>query len=92
MTKAELIQNISEKSDISRTEVNKVVNVLFDELAECMIRKDAIQIYGFGTFTTTHRKERIGKNPQSGERMLISECDTPAFKASTALKRRINQR
>lgn len=92
MTKEELIENISDKTNVSKADTGKVVKALFKELAECMVRKDSIHIFSFGTFDTTYRKERRGINPKTGEEMTISACYTPTFKASIGLKKRINQK
>lgn len=92
MTRTELIQNVAEKTSVTKEEAGRVIRVVFEELADCMVRRDSIQIHGFGTFGTTYRKERIGKNPQTKEPMVISSCYTPSFKASTSLKRQMNSK
>lgn len=86
MTKAELIEKISAETEISKALAEKVVNSLTDNVAKCLKRNDKITLTGFGTFSVSKRKARIGRNPQTGAEIKIKATKAPRFKAGKALK------
>lgn len=86
MTKADLINSISEKLDISKKDIGNVINECFEAIAKALSKKEKVQIVGFGTFEARERKERMGRNPSTGKEIKIPETTVPAFKAGKALK------
>lgn len=86
MTKADLIEVVAKKEDITKTEAEKIVNSVFESISESLAKKDDVQIAGFGKFTVRTRAARTGKNPRTGEAIKIPAVDTPAFIAGKTLK------
>lgn len=86
MTKAELIEKIAAESEISKALAEKVVNSLTDNIAKCLKRNDKITLTGFGTFSVSKRKARVGRNPQTGAEIKIKATKAPRFKSGKALK------
>jgi DNA-binding protein HU-beta len=90
MNKAELVAAIAEKSGLKKTESEKALKAFTDVVADELSKGGKIQLVGFGTFEVTERKERTGRNPQSGEEMTIPASKAPKFKAGKALKEVVN--
>lgn len=86
MTKAELINEISEKLDISKKDIGTIVNECFETITKALSKKEKVQIVGFGTFEARVRKERKGRNPSTGKEIKIPQTTVPAFKAGKVLK------
>lgn len=91
MNKADLITSISEKSQLSKKDSEKALNVFIESVQEALAKKEKVQLIGFGTFEVRHRAERIGKNPQTGDELKIPAADVPVFKAGKALKETVNK-
>lgn len=91
MNKNELITAIAEETGLTKKDVTKVANTLFDKLTDAMAKGDKVQLIGFGTFETRKRAARTGKNPRTGEVIKIAACKMPAFKAGKALKDAVNK-
>jgi DNA-binding protein HU-beta len=91
MTKAEMIEQVwGEIDGLTRRETAYIVDTVFEALAQS-IRDDGRFSYpGFGTFVLKERRARKGRNPQSGDEILIKASKTVAFKAAPALKRRLD--
>ena len=90
MNKTELIAAVAERAELSKKDAEKAVKAFTDVVAEELVKGEKIQLVGFGTFEVSERKEREGRNPNSGEKMTISASRTPKFKAGKALKDQVN--
>lgn len=86
MNKAELIKSISAKLGFKKADVEVLVNVIFDEIGDCLAKGEKVRISGFGTFEVRERAARKGRNPQTGEEIDIPASKVPVFKAAKALK------
>ncbi|BFH10417.1 HU family DNA-binding protein [Paenibacillus thiaminolyticus] len=86
MNKTDLINNISEKSGLTKKDVEAVLNGFFGEVTDALSKGDKVQLIGFGTFETRKRAGRTGRNPQTGNTIEIPESTVPAFKAGNKLK------
>ena len=85
MNKGELVDFIATDLDVSKALADRFVNC-FTEAVCSNIRKDGVKLAGFGTFASTKRKARVGRNPQTGEEIKIPSRWVPTFKAGTVLK------
>lgn len=92
MNKAELITAMATKSDLSKKDVELALKAFIDVVSEGLKNGEKIQLVGFGTFDTTERAAREGRNPQTGEPMKIEASIAPRFKAGKALKDALNNR
>lgn len=86
MNKTDLINNISNKSGLTKKDVENVLNGFLGEITEALANGDKVQLIGFGTFETRKRAGRTGRNPQTGNTIEIPESNVPAFKAGNKLK------
>lgn len=86
MNKVELIEAVASKSEISKKDVEKVINAFTNVVADTLVDGDKVAITGFGTFEVVERAERQGRNPATGEAITIAASKSPKFKAGKALK------
>lgn len=90
MNKTELIAAIAADTDISKADAGRVVDSALEQLTRAMAHGEAVQLIGFGSFTVAARAERSGRNPSTGEPMIIKASKSPKFTASKALKDAVN--
>lgn len=90
MNKVELVGAVASKSEISKKDVEKVINAFTNIVADALVDGDKVQLVGFGTFEVVERAERQGRNPATNEPMLIRASKSPKFKASKTLKSIVN--
>ena len=89
MNKEELVRTIAIKTAISQKEVSEVLNALIESIVETVASGEKIVLVGFGTFEPRDRKERQGRNPQTGEPILIPATRVPAFSAGKLFKDKV---
>lgn len=91
MTKADLINLISEKANITRVKAEAVVNTVFDTMVEALMKDDRIEIRGFGSFVNRSYGSYKGRNPRTGELINVEEKKIPFFKVGKELKGDVNK-
>jgi integration host factor subunit alpha len=93
MTKAEIVQALYSKvGGFSRKESAELVDLVFEMMKETLGRGEKIKVSGFGNFVLRDKRQRPGRNPQTGQPIKISERRVLTFKASQILKQTLNQR
>ena len=91
MTKSELIETVSSrKPELSKKDVETVVNTVFDTMVAAMAQDYRIEIRGFGSFKVKKRKGRVARNPRTGDQVLVPEHWVPLFKVSKEVKTLVN--
>lgn len=91
MNKPELVAKIVEQMNLTKKQVEEVTAVLFDVIMEALVKGDKVVISGFGTFEVHERAKKIGRNPQTGEEILIEGSKAPVFKAAKVFKDQVNR-
>jgi integration host factor subunit alpha len=92
MTKAEIVQALYTKvGGFSRKESAELVDLVFEMLKETLGHGEKIKVSGFGNFVLRDKRQRPGRNPQTGEPINITERRVLTFKASQILKQALNQ-
>ena len=86
MTKADLVNQIVKRTGLSKKEVTAVVNGVFDGLKEAFLKKERVELRGFGIFLTKNRRPRVGRNPKTREEVKIPGRQVLVFKPSRAVK------
>jgi DNA-binding protein HU-beta len=89
MNKEELVRTIAIKTATSQKEVSEILNALTEAIMEAVASGEKIVMVGFGTFEPRDRKERQGRNPQTGEPILIPATRVPAFSAGKLFKDKV---
>ena len=91
MTKSELIDEVAERTpQVSKKDVETVVNTVFDSMVEAMAHDYRIEIRGFGSFVVKRRKARDGRNPKTGARVFVPTKRIPFFTVGKELRERVN--
>ena len=91
MTKAEIIDSVYEKiGGFSRKESAEVVDAVFSIMKDTLAGGDKVKISGFGNFVVRMKKQRVGRNPQTGQPIPISARRVLTFKPSQVLKTVLN--
>ena len=90
MNKAELVAAIAEKTELSKKDSEKALKAFIDVVTEELKKGEKVQLVGFGTFETSKRAAREGRNTQTGATMKIAASVAPKFKAGKALKDAMN--
>ena len=91
MKKAELIESIFEKSNLSKSDSKDLVNTVIDEIKTSVISGEGIEIRGFGSFLRRYRKKRLGINPKTSEKTQVGAKYVPFFRLGKRIKKRLNK-
>ena len=89
MTKTELVESVAQDLGLSKVDAQRALEAVLARITAGLVRDAKVQIQGFGTFHAKMRKERMGRNPQTREPMLIPARKTVTFKPGVALKGRV---
>jgi len=90
MTKAGLVDSVYDRVGVSKKEASDCVDLVLEIMKETLEAGDELKISGFGKFEVRHKGERIGRNPQSGEEIMIPKRKVLRFKVSQVLKDELN--
>src|SRR5579859_6274364 len=71
LTKADLIQEVERITELKRSDSETIVETIFDSIIESLQKGDKIEIRGFGSFRTRHRRGRVGRNPKTGAKVEV---------------------
>jgi len=91
MTKADLVNDLYERLGYSKRECANIVDSLFDIIKEALSKGENVKISGFGNFVVREKKERKGRNPKTGEEILISGRRVLSFRLSQVFKEAMNK-
>lgn len=91
MTKAELIGKVAESAEVSKATSEKVINAVIKNVESSLSSGKTVTLVGFGTFTTSLRKARKGRNPQTGNEINIPASTVPKFRPGKNLREAVNK-
>jgi integration host factor subunit beta len=91
MTKADLVEVISEHVNLSKKDTGIVVNLVLDNIGDALARGDKVELRGFGSFRVKQRRSRRARNPRTGTSVFVPAKLIPFFKASNDLKSIVNR-
>jgi DNA-binding protein HU-beta len=86
MTKEQMITKMATDAGITKRQAQEALNCFFDSVTSTLKRGQKVSFVGFGTFSTTKRKARTGRNPQTGQAIKIAAARVPKFKAGKQLR------
>lgn len=86
MNKAELIEIAAKEADISKAAAGKALDALTGAVTKAVSKGDTVTLVGFGTFKSSKRAARTGKNPQTGATIKIPATTVPKFTSGAAFK------
>ena len=91
MTKSSLINQIGQQLNLTRKEAEMAVNTVFDSISNSLERGNRVELRGFGSFGLKERRAREGRNPKTGEKVMVEAKRVLFFKAGKALRERVDQ-
>ena len=89
MNKGELVDAIAEKVSVSKKNIEVIVTAALESIVEAVAEGDRVTLVGFGSFEPRDRQEREGRNPRTGEKMVIAATRVPAFSAGNQFKDKV---
>ena len=89
-TRSTLSEAVFKNVGLSRNESETLVDSVFGEILNSLINGDDVKISSFGTFVVRQKKERIGRNPKTGQEVPITARSVVTFRASNVLKSKVN--
>lgn len=92
MTKAELVEKVSEKIGLTKKQTELVVNTVFGSITNALANGNKVELRGFGSFRVRHRNPREGRNPKSGEKVSVPSKQVPFFKAGKELREMVDSK
>ena len=90
MNKTQLIEHIAANTDLSKAAAGRVLSTVLESVTKTLKKGDTVSLTGFGSFSVTKRKARIGRNPQTGDALKIKAAKVPQFRPSQGLKDALN--
>lgn len=92
MNKSELVDAIAEKSELSKLQAGKALDAFLETVTDQLSQGIPIQVVGFGSFSIKNRAARIGRNPQTGQPIVVAAAKIPSFKSGKSLKDSCNNK
>ena len=91
MIRSELVQSLAQaNAGLTAREVDKIVELFFEEIVERLAAGGRVELRGFGDFSTRARGGRIGRNPRTGDAVEIGSKRVPYFKPGKDVRQRLN--
>lgn len=90
MNKLELVTALKNEANISKAEAAKIVQIFFDHISDALIKEERVEIRGLCSFYVKKYKSYTGRNPKTGEKVVIKPKKLPFFKSGKELKERVD--
>ncbi len=90
MNKGDLINKVAEEANLTKAQATEALSSVFNCIGECLKDGDKVSLVGFGTFSTSDRAARVGRNPKTGEAIQISARTVVKFKPGKELVSSVN--
>jgi DNA-binding protein HU-beta len=91
VNKNDLVASVAASAGLSKADAAKAVEATFGSISNALKGGSEVRLVGFGTFSVTNRAASQGRNPRTGERIMIPASRQPKFKAGKALKDAVNR-
>ena len=90
MNKGDLINKVAEEANISKAQATDAINSVINAIGDTLKDGNKVSLVGFGTFATSHRAARTGRNPKTGEALEIAAKNVVKFKPGKELTSSVN--
>jgi DNA-binding protein HU-beta len=90
MNKADLVNSIAKQTGLSKSKSNEVIDAFVSAVSESLANGEKVTLVGFGTFTTSQREARKGRNPKTGAEIAIPAKTVARFRAGSNLTKQVN--
>ncbi len=91
MSKQQLVEMIAEKASLTKADAARALDATMESVTEALKKGEKVSLVGFGTFATSKREAREGRNPRTGETVKIAARTAVTFKAGSKLKDAVNK-
>jgi integration host factor subunit beta len=91
MVKSDLIKKLKSRTDLSRNQAEKVVDIFFDSIGAALSNGDRAEIRGFGSFSVNSYESYVGRNPKTGTQIEVPSKKLPIFRVGKELKEDVNK-
>lgn len=91
MNKSELIQQVSERVNLTKKKAEEVVHLIFEAMTNALVRGDRVEIRGLGSFVVRTYGAYKGRNPRTGDSIEVKPKKLPFFKVGKELKKRVDE-
>lgn len=91
MSKQQLVEMIAEKAGLTKADASRALDATMESVTEALKKGEKVSLVGFGTFATSKRDAREGRNPRTGETVKIAARTAVTFKAGSKLKDAVNK-
>lgn len=91
MNKSDLVKSLAKEMDLPMRKAEEIVDMVFKTMTDALVAGDRIEIRGFGSFVVKDYKGYTGRNPKTGEKIMVNSKHLPFFKTGKELKERANQ-
>lgn len=92
MNKTDLIEVIAENAELSKAAAGRILDTMLEAITESLGKGKDVVLVGFGSFVVNKRKQRKGRNPQTGEVITIPAAKVPRFRPGKYLKDKVNNK
>jgi DNA-binding protein HU-beta len=90
LNKSDLVKVIADAGELSNAAAGRVLDAILESVVKAVSKGDSVVLTGFGTFESTKRAARTGRNPQTNEPIQIPAATLPRFKAGKGFKDAVN--
>lgn len=90
MNKSDLINQVAASTGLSKTKAGEAIDSILESMKNALSKGDKVTLVGFGSFTSTKRKARKGRNPKTGQEITIPEKNVVKFKSGSFLSESVN--
>jgi integration host factor subunit beta len=90
MTKAELVDQVAQSTQLTKKHAEVMVNTVFDSIVDSLRGGEKIELRGFGSFRIRQRGSRLGRNPKTGAKVEVPSKSIPYFKPGKELRELLN--
>ena len=92
MTRSDLIESLAARNpSLSQQDAEEAVKTILEAMSQGLAQGQRIEIRGFGSFSLSHRPPRVGRNPKTGERVMVPAKHVPHFKAGKEMRERVDR-
>lgn len=92
MNKNKLIKELTKKFGLPQSKINAIISSILETITQNLVKGDVVKFIGFGSFSVKQRKERQGRNPQTGKAIKIPTHKIVRFSAGADLKKAVNKK
>ena len=90
MKKNDIVEMLREQENLERGMANKIVNIFFDEIVQALIDNERVELRGLCSFVIKTYPPYTGRNPKTGEDVIVEKKSLPVFKVGRELKSRVD--